>query len=123
MVNDPELNGKQLGRYSADFARVSDLLKEACYQLRARQISLFPIVVVAAQQTALGAWLYGPQQPAELDLTFFYHLSLLEEFEQRDLVQDREAFMAAWKDPDEFCCLFVVEPDFTNFLFIPWPEE
>ena len=27
------------------------------------------------------------------------------------------------KDPDEFCCLFVVDQQFTNFVFIPFPED
>jgi hypothetical protein len=42
---------------------------------------------------------------------------------QRGLVEDQEAFKAAYKDPDEYCCLFVIDYDFTNFVFLPYPED
>ena len=32
-------------------------------------------------------------------------------------------FKEIYKDPDEFCCLFVIDKDFTNFIFIPYPED
>ena len=34
-----------------------------------------------------------------------------------------ESFVEAYKDPDEFCCLFVVDKEFTRFVFIPYPED
>ena len=34
-----------------------------------------------------------------------------------------EEFKRNYKDPDEFCCLFVIDNDFTNFVFIPYPED
>ena len=32
--NDPELSGKYLGTITKDFVKVSDILKEASYQVR-----------------------------------------------------------------------------------------
>ena len=40
-----------------------------------------------------------------------------------ELIEHEEEFKAAFKDPDEFCCLFVVDEEFTNFVFIPFPED
>jgi hypothetical protein len=42
---------------------------------------------------------------------------------QRELIKEGEDFKQAYKDPDEFCCLFVVDTAFTNFVFIPYPED
>ena len=52
-----------------------------------------------------------------------YYLTYLDEFVQRQLIEDEQEFKKAYKDPDEFCCLFVVDQDFTNFVFIPYPED
>lgn len=47
------------------------------------------------------------------------------EFVQRELVaEDKESlFKDNYKDPDEFCCLFVVDKEFTNFLYVPYPID
>ena len=52
-----------------------------------------------------------------------YYITYVDEFVQRQLIDNVDAFKEAYKNPDEFCCLFVLEPDFTNFLFVPYPEE
>ena len=39
---------------------------------------------------------------------------------QKDKIEE---FKSVYKDPDEFCCLFVVDGEFTKFLFIPYPED
>jgi len=54
-----------------------------------------------------------------------YHASLLEEFVQRKLIseENQELFIQNYKDIEEFACLFVVDGQFTNFVFIPYPEE
>jgi hypothetical protein len=42
---------------------------------------------------------------------------------QREILKESEEFKNAYKDPDEFCCLFVVDLQFTKFVFIPFPED
>ena len=32
-------------------------------------------------------------------------------------------FRDSYKNPDEFCCLFVIDGQFTKFVFIPYPED
>lgn len=120
MHNDPELNGKYLGTISRDFVKVSDTLKEASYQIRKRGFSQYPIFPVCKTDQPIGQLLIDS---SEVGTEWKYYASYLDEFIQRDLVKEAEAFKTAFKDPDEFCCLFVVDTDFTNFVFIPFPED
>ena len=46
------------------------------------------------------------------------------DMEKNVILEDKVAdFQVAYKDPDEFCCLFVVDEAFTNFVFVPYPED
>lgn len=120
MHNDPELNPKYLGTISSDFVKVADQLKEASYQIRKQEFSQFPIFPVAKVKIPIGQLLYDV---GFANNDWNYYASLLEEFTQRGLVENEDDFKKAYLNPDEYCCLFVVEPDFTNFVFIPYPEE
>lgn len=121
--DDPEaLDTQQLGIISEDFVAVSDTLKEASYQLRVRKISARPIMVACRELQPIGGLII----PAHLHQTVFnYFLSFEEEFIQRGLISDEglTIFESHYRDADEFCCLFVVEETFTNFVYIPYPNE
>src|SRR4051812_47092237 len=121
MHNDPELSGKYLGTISSDFVKVSDTLKEASYQIRKAGFEL-PIFPISREPIPVGQLLM-PKEKLALDWN--YYASFLDEFVQRELVgkEKIEDFKNAYKDPDEFCCLFVVDKAFTNFVFIPYPED
>lgn len=121
MHNDPELSGKYLGTISTDFVKVSDTLKEASYQIRKGGFE-FPVFPICKTDQPIGQILLKP----EINGTSWrYYASFLNEFVERQLVaSDKvEDFQKAYKDPDEFCCLFVIDPEFTNFVFIPYPED
>ena len=120
--NDPELNGKYLGTITKDFAAVSDSLAEASAQIRKRDISRYPIFVFAKQNVPLGGLLINADE-AHIDWHIF--ASYLELFVQQGIVSAEgvEAFQATYKDADEFCCLFVLDKEFTNFVFVPYPED
>ncbi|WP_299758053.1 hypothetical protein [uncultured Pontibacter sp.] len=122
MENDPELNGKYLGTISQDFVVVAETLKEASYQVRKRKISEYPIFVFSRTQVPVGSVFLAKEEVA---LDWHINASYLEDFVNRQLVvEDKvEEFIAAYKDPDEFCCLFVVDGEFQNFVFIPYPED
>lgn len=122
MVNDPELDGKYLGSITKDFVKIAKIMQEASYQIRARKISEFPIFPIAKSTVPIGQILIDKTTS---NLHWNYYISYLDEFMQRDLVVKAEEFKQAYKNPDEFCCLFVidVEKNFNNFVFIPFPEE
>ena len=122
LYNDPELDGKYLGSISSDFVKIADLLKEASYQIRVKGFSDFPIFPVSRIDQPVGRLLYDR---AALDLKWNYYASYLDEFIQRTLIDEDKAdeFRRTYKDPDEFCCLFVIDLEFTNFVFIPYPVD
>jgi len=122
MNNDPELSGKYLGTISRDFVLVADTIKEASYQVRVRNFSKYPIFPISKTDIAIGKLLISRK---ELALEWNYYISFLDEFVQRTLVSEDmiTEFEAAYKNPDEYCCLFVVDEEFTNFVFIPYPED
>jgi hypothetical protein len=121
MHNDPELSGKYLGTISQDFVKVSDTLRDASYQIRKAGFE-YPIFPICKEPQPIGQLLidqiYNQTQ-------WNYFASFLDEFVQRELVaKDKlEEFQQAYKNPDEFCCLFVIDKEFTNFVFIPFPED
>ncbi|GAB2943224.1 hypothetical protein GCM10027048_04790 [Hymenobacter coalescens] len=120
-ANDPELSGKYLGTITKDFAIVADTLKEASYQIRRNDIK-YPIFIFSRVPVPFGSLLLSPEEVA----TEWYVLaSYLDVFVQQGLVaaEHIEDFQRAYKDPDEFCCLFVVDGEFTKFVFVPYPED
>lgn len=121
MENDPELDGKYLGTISRDFVRVADTLKEASYQIRKAGFD-FPIFPIARDAISIGQLLIGRN---DFGLDWNYNASFLDEFVQRELVAEerKDDFQRTYKDPDEYCCLFVVDADFTQFVFIPYPVD
>lgn len=122
MENDPELSGKYLGSITKDFIKISDNLKEASYQIRVRTISNYPIFPISKIQLPIGQLFLGIE---DMDIAWNYNISYLDEFKQRKLISDEKEkdFIEAYKNPDEFCCLFVVDDAFTNFVFVPYPED
>ena len=122
MNNDPELDGKYLGTITKDFLVVAETIKEASYQIRKRGFSDYPIFPISKKDIPVGQLLIAKE---DMDTTWNYYASYLDEFVQRNLVavEKEDAFTKAYKNPDEFCCLFVVDLDFTSFTFIPYPED
>ena len=120
--NDPELNGKFLGTITSDFVKVCDELKEAAYQMTSRSISKYPVFVLCREPQPIGVMLHGRE---ESDLDWNYSFAMAEEFVQRGILSEAgfENFCGSFKNPEEFCCLFVMSPDFTNFVFLPYPED
>src|SRR6266567_3791033 len=106
MHNDPELSGKYLGTISTDFVKVADTLKEASYQIRKAGFS-YPIFPVSQEDQPIGKLLI---EKAARPLSWNYFASFLDEFIQRELVakEKEDDFKNTYKDPDEFCCLFVI---------------
>ncbi|BDC98288.1 hypothetical protein [Persicobacter psychrovividus] len=123
MQNDPELDGKYLGEITKDFVKVADTLKEAAYAIKSKGFSDYPIFPVSKMGMPIGQQFL---KMGELSLAWNYNITYLDEFVQRGMIEAGEkekAFKATFKDPDEFCCLFVMDGAFTNFVFIPYPED
>lgn len=122
MQNSPELSGKYLGTITKDFLIVCETLKEAAYQLRVRDISQYPIFPISKEALPIGQLLLGKN---EVNTSWNFNFSYLEDFVQTALIKNEkvEDFKKTYKNPDEFCCFFVVDGEFNNFVFIPYPED
>jgi hypothetical protein len=122
MGNNAELSGKYLGSITADFVQVADILKDAAYQIKVRKISDYPIFVICKTSQPIGQMLIDQK---EHQLSWNYYASFANEFVERGLIDaDKiDFFIQSYKDTDEFCCLFVVDTEFTNFVFVPYPED
>lgn len=120
--NDPELSGKYLGTITSDFVKIADVLKEAAYQVKSRGFSDYPIFPISKEKQPIGQLFLGKE---EKNLEWNYYITYVDEFLQRKLIAEDalEDFKKAYKDPDEFCCLFVMDGAFTSFVYIPYPEE
>ena len=121
MNNDPELDGKYLGTISQDFIKVADTLKEASYQIRKSNFE-YPVFPICKVLQSIGQLLLDREHAGT---EWNYYASFLDEFVQRGLIDNKsqDAFKESYKNPDEFCCLFVVDKEFTNFVYIPFPED
>ncbi|MCS6821430.1 MAG: hypothetical protein NZ551_06130 [Microscillaceae bacterium] len=121
MENSPELDGKYLGTITSDFVKVARFLQEATYQVKVRNISNYPVVIMCKERPQIGKILIAKN--AENQLAWNYSLSFIEEFVQRGLIKEQSLFEQTYKNIDEFCCVFVLEPQFMNFVYIPYPED
>jgi len=121
--NSPDLNGKYLGIISTDFALVAEFIKEASYQIRTRGFSKYPSFAVSRTIVPVGSKLIGINEMN--GNTWNYNATVAEEFIQRGIISSEniEVFETSYKDPDEFCCLFVFDNDFASFVYIPYPED
>jgi hypothetical protein len=122
LFNDPELDGKYLGTISKDFVIVSETLKEASYQVRDRGFSEYPIFPISKDDIPIGQLLISKREVAA---DWNYHITFIDEFVQLNIIEKEKVdeFKKVYKDPDEFCCLFVIDGEFTRFVFIPYPVD
>ena len=122
LSNDPELDGKYLGTITSDFIKISDTLKEASYQLRVRKISEHPIFVISKEPIKIGQLLLAKK---EADLKWDFYFSFLENIVSLEIVSEDkiDEFLKIYKDPEEFACVLVVDKDFMNFIYIPYPVD
>ena len=119
---DQTLDGKYLGNITTDFIKVADKLKEASYLIRERGGYPYPIFPIARTEIELGALLIGK---TEWDNQWYYYAAYLDILVACGLI-DREKiadFKNSYKDPDEFCCLLVLDAGLTSFVYIPYPVD
>jgi len=124
LLDATPLDGKYLGKISTDFIQVADKLRESSYIIRERGGYTFPIFILSFSPIELGILLINVD---EMQNQGYYYATYLDALVQAQLIApDKVAgFQAAYKDPDEFCCLLVLDPaqDFVKFLYIPYPVD
>jgi len=121
-ANSPEINQKLMGKVSSDFIKVSEHLKEASYQIIKRKFSENPIFILTENPVEIGATLF---QKNDFMTSYEYRASFLEEFISRNMIGEEsvEFFKENYKDPEEYCCLFVIDQAFAGFIYLPFPND
>lgn len=121
-ANSPEINRKLMGKVSSDFLKVADHMKESSYQIRKRGFSKYPVFVLAENEIDLGALLFDKP---DFQTVYQYRANFLEDFISRGMIgeESRELFIENYKDPEEYCCLFVIDGDFAGFIYLPYPVD
>ncbi len=121
-ANSPEINRKLMGKVSSDFLKVSDHLKESSYQIRKRDFSKYPVFVLSENEIDLGILLFDKP---DFKTVYQYRANFLEDFIQRGMIgeESRDLFIENYRDPEEYCCLFVIDGDFAGFIYLPFPNE
>ena len=124
LYNTEQLDGKYLGIISTDFIKVTDKLRESSYVIRERGNFSHPIFIVSTQPLNIGALLI---EKDELQNEWYYYASYLQNLVEIGLIQQdkSEDFKNLYKDPEEFCCLLVIDPqqEFNKFIYIPYPVD
>lgn len=118
------LDPKYLGKISTDFIQVADKLRESSYIIRERGGYAFPVYILSFTPINLGILLINV---GDFQNQGYYYATYLDALVQAELIAPDKAadFQAAYKDPDEFCCLLVLDlaQGFTNFMYIPYPID
>jgi hypothetical protein len=122
MYKESTLSGKYLGALFADFVKIADKLIEASYVIRKQGGYSYPVFLVSKVPLSVGSLLI---EKGETGNRWHYYATYLDVLIQCGLVAEDKAsaFQSTYKDPDEFCCLLVVDTGSTNFVYIPYPEE
>lgn len=122
MNTSAELTPKLLGKISEDFVKVADFLKDASYEMRRKNFSQYPVFIATnnpfkKELLLADKEMFGNQK--------CYFASYLEIFEHSSLGKNEEfsSFKENFKNPDEYCCLFYEDVDFSAFVFLPYPED
>ena len=118
MHNDHPLREAYLHKIKNDFIQVANKLQEASYSIRQHGYT-YPIFPTAPAAIDLGSLLIAKQ---ELGNQWYYYVAYLDILVQCQLVaKDKvETFKRAYKDPDEFSCLLVIDQKSINFIYIPY---
>lgn len=101
---------KQLQPYNRLLGQAADVILN-------EQVSKYPIFVMHQQEVEMGISLVS----AGRQFSWSIEASTLEEFVSKNLIfmEKAQDFINAYKDPEEFLCLFVLSELGAQFIFVP----
>lgn len=97
----------------------SESIKEVSTEVIAEGYTLYPIFIAHQHEVNVGEPILLRE---ELGTQWSIHVSSLEEFLDKGLVQEdrKDYFIKSYKAAGDFMCLFVVVPEGANFVFYPY---
>jgi hypothetical protein len=105
----------------SDLKFYNESIKEVATEIMLEGISEYPIFVAHQHEVKLGEPILDR---IELNTEWSIHASTIEEFSEKGIIQEnkKDRFIAQYKDPQHFMCLFVIVPEGANFVFYPYQE-
>lgn len=105
-----------------DLGYYSSYLQGIAHEVLDSGTSKYPIFVAhEGQSLELGRPLLDHRQ---LDTRWSIRASVMEEFIKKGLLTKEQfaAFKKSWKDPNDFMCVFVANPQQPIFVYFPYPR-
>lgn len=105
-----------------DLELYSDSLKEVSLDILMEGISKQPIFIAHQHEVNFGEVILKKE---DLNTNWTIHASTIEEFVEKGVItkERKEPFLKAYKNPQEFMCVFVVVPEGANFIFYPYKAK
>ncbi|WP_443937846.1 hypothetical protein [Pedobacter sp. MW01-1-1] len=102
-----------------DLYLYSDSLKEVAMEIMMEGISSYPIFIAHQHEVTIGEVILDR---AELNTDWTIQASTLEEFVEKGIINKdkKDAFLKAYKRPEQHMCLFVIVPEGANFVYYPY---
>ena len=103
-----------------DLRAYEDYLLDLSKKIRTSQVTKYPIFVLHQENILeLGKTIIDA---ARSKTKWSVNVSHLEDFVNRKIIeQDKiDSFRSVFKNPDEFCCIFILTNKFSNFVFRPY---
>ncbi|MEZ7982338.1 MAG: hypothetical protein QMC32_01295 [Cytophagales bacterium] len=100
-----------------DFLKSSSKLKKVSYVVKSLGFSNYPIFIVSKKKINLNSLLFDKKNN-----DFYYYVSNLDFFIKNNLIFKNKVdfFKKSYKDPYKFCCLFILNDFFNNFLYVSY---
>ena len=116
-----DLDFDKIGLVTSDFIKVADQLKLACSKIVDKKFSEYPIIVMSNENLNLGTIFINKGEI--LENKWVYYASYLDILFQKNIIKNKDEFIAKYKNIDEFCCLLVVFENNSKIIYIPYPED
>ena len=102
-----------------DLKEFNDAIREVAVEIIVEGLSKYPIFIAHQHELKLGEIILDRH---ELNTDWTIHASTLEEFVERGVVKPelKERFIASYKSPKDYMCVFVVVPEGANFVYYPY---
>lgn len=116
-----DLDFDKIGLVTSDFIKVADQLKLACSKIVDEKYSEYPIIIMGNENLNLGTLFINKGEI--LENKWVYYASYLDILFQKNIIKNKDEFIAKYKNIDEFCCLLVVFENNSKIIYIPYPED
>jgi hypothetical protein len=102
-----------------DLKFFNESIREVAVEIMVEGVSNYPIFIAHQHELKLGEVILDRH---DLHTEWSIHASTFEEFVEKGVIKEvlKERFLGAYKNPNDFVCVFVVVPEGANFVYYPY---